>query len=589
MQEPESDCYMPCTKTPTQACGGPDRINLYYLKGATPATPPATVGTNPGPDGWVSEGCYSDSVADRTLANTVATAGGGPVMTVALCVDACQAAGYVLAGVEYASQCYCDNTYTNGGPFSGLSNCNMACSGNLTEHCGGPGALNLYSYQGATPVSSVIVTSTPTPVTSIPLPSAWATLGCYTDNVGARTLSHNLNIPSLTADKCVSGCASAGYTIAGVEYGNECYCGTAVQNGQGQAPDGSTGCNMGCSGNEGEMCGGANRLNVYAAGPAWVSLGCYSDQVYKRTLTTVGSYDGGLTIEKCQASCKAAGFVYAGMEYSDECHCGNVFSNGGGVAPDGNAGCSWTCDGDATEICGGNSRLSMYEYINADGTVSSSPASPSSSTSTTTSGPTTTPTTPVPGDLPSGWSYSGCWVDGAHGRILANQQSDSTTNTIEACIATCSGLGMSIAGLEYSSQCFCDNFIQNSGALSSADTNCAMTCTGNSAETCGGPDLLSVYSSSPPQDAPVAAIKKTGLPETWAYQGCYTDVDGNRDVGPSGVEIESLTQNSAEYCLGQCYSLGYDTAGTEYSKQCCGYLSIRTGNILILGSLRAQH
>ena len=80
-------------------------MNLYYLNGATPQPPPTTVTTNPGPDGWVSEGCYSDNVAFRTLAHQVDTPGGGSAMTVALCVDACHAAGYVLAGVEYGSQC----------------------------------------------------------------------------------------------------------------------------------------------------------------------------------------------------------------------------------------------------------------------------------------------------------------------------------------------------------------------------------------------------------------------------------------------------------------------------------------------------
>ncbi|CZR63536.1 uncharacterized protein PAC_13433 [Phialocephala subalpina] len=576
-QEPETDCYMPCTKTPTEACGGPDRMNLYYLVGATPAPPPAAVSTNPGPDGWVSEGCYSDSVGTRTLANSIATTGGASVMTVALCVDACHAAGYTLAGAEYASQCYCDNSYINGGPFADLSNCNMACSGNSSEYCGGPGAMNLYSYQGATPLSSVVPTSTVTPVTTIPLPTAWATLGCYTDNVGARALTNQLNIPSLTVEKCISGCTNAGWTIAGVEYGDECYCDTGIENNQGQAFDGSAGCDMSCSGNTGETCGGPNRLNVYAAGPAWVYLGCYTDQAYERTLTTVGSYSGLLTIELCLASCQAAGYVYAGMEYHNECHCGNEFSNGGTVAPDGNAGCTWTCDGNAAQICGGNSRLSMYEYINANGTVSvpssstSVPSSTTSSTSSTVSTSAPTPSTSAPADLPTGWSYSGCWIDGANGRILANQQPDSSTNTIESCINTCSSLNFSIAGLEYSSQCFCDNYIENGGSLSSADTNCAMTCSGNGAEVCGGPNLLSLYSSSTPQAAPVPSIKKTGFNESWVYQGCFTDIDGNRDVGASGVEIESLTSMTAEYCLGQCYALGYDAGGTEYSKQCfCG-------------------
>lgn len=40
----------------------------------------------------------------RTLANGVATKGGGSNMTVALCTSACSAAGYTLAGMEYAGE-----------------------------------------------------------------------------------------------------------------------------------------------------------------------------------------------------------------------------------------------------------------------------------------------------------------------------------------------------------------------------------------------------------------------------------------------------------------------------------------------------
>ena len=118
----------------------------------------------------------------------------------------------------------------------------------------------------------------------------------------------------------------------------------------------------------------------------------------------------------------------------------------------------------------------------------------------------------------------------------------------------------------------CDNYIQNGGVLSSADSNCAMTCSGNSAEICGGPGLLSIYSTSTPEAAPVATIKKTGLPGTWAYQGCYSDNAGNRDFGPDGVEVDSDTLNTAEYCLEQCSSLGFDAGGTEYGKQCCEFI-----------------
>lgn len=73
-----------------------------------------------------------------------------------------------------------------------------------------------------------------------------------------------------------------------------------------------------CPGNAGETCGGPNRLNVYAAGGEWVQLGCFTDQPYSRTLSYVASYSGDLTVEKCLASCSAAGFPYSGVEYGDE-------------------------------------------------------------------------------------------------------------------------------------------------------------------------------------------------------------------------------------------------------------------------------
>ena len=116
-------------------------MNLFW-NGETAPPPPETI-TNPGPNGWVSEGCYTDSVAARTLANQVDTTGGGSVMTIQLCVSACETAGYSLAGAEYAGQCYCGNALINGGPASDQTICSMKCNGNSTEYCGGAGAMNL--------------------------------------------------------------------------------------------------------------------------------------------------------------------------------------------------------------------------------------------------------------------------------------------------------------------------------------------------------------------------------------------------------------------------------------------------------------
>src|SRR5207248_1364864 len=97
-------------------------------------------------------------------------------------------------------------------------------------------------------------------------PAGWTYAGCYTDSVGARTLSvREFPAGSMTVELCTSACQAAGYTIAGVEYAGECYCDNVLRNGGGPAPDGSTGCNMACNGNAAEICGGANRLSLYTA------------------------------------------------------------------------------------------------------------------------------------------------------------------------------------------------------------------------------------------------------------------------------------------------------------------------------------
>jgi len=42
--------------------------------------------------------------------------------------------------------------------------------------------------------------------------------------------------------------------------------------------------------------------------------------------------------------------------------CDNQLENGGGPAPDGNAGCDMACSGNSAETCGGPDRLDLYSY-----------------------------------------------------------------------------------------------------------------------------------------------------------------------------------------------------------------------------------
>jgi hypothetical protein len=51
----------------------------------------------------------------------------------------------MTAGVEYAQECYCGNSFTNGGGASASSGCTMACQGDVTQTCGGPNRLSVFS------------------------------------------------------------------------------------------------------------------------------------------------------------------------------------------------------------------------------------------------------------------------------------------------------------------------------------------------------------------------------------------------------------------------------------------------------------
>lgn len=56
-------------------------------------------------DSWTYLGCYTDNVSGRALPNGEAVTGGSAAMTNELCQSACQAAGFSMAGTEYAGEC----------------------------------------------------------------------------------------------------------------------------------------------------------------------------------------------------------------------------------------------------------------------------------------------------------------------------------------------------------------------------------------------------------------------------------------------------------------------------------------------------
>lgn len=216
------------------------RAGLKHVHPARDLTPAGSF------SGWNYVGCYTDSPAARGL-----NMGGynDDQMTDAKCIEYCDQAGYGRAGVEYWRECYCGYEVDAPSTLANDSNCNFPCPGNSDEPCGGSGYMNVFSNGVAPPAEA-------------PGPSGWEALGCYTDNVSARTLTTNVS-PSdeiVTVYSCTTLCSQQGFQYAGVEYARECYCGNEISNGGAPA---SSGCDMACTGDHTEICGGANRLNLY--------------------------------------------------------------------------------------------------------------------------------------------------------------------------------------------------------------------------------------------------------------------------------------------------------------------------------------
>lgn len=118
----------------------------------TSVGPTSTGLTNTPPDlpaNYTYLGCYSDISTARALSKTYLVPGGHSNLTIENCLSTCLANNYRLAGVEYGTQCWCDN-YIQPLPSSGLcidpAFCKMPCSGNRGEICGGPNAINIYSF-----------------------------------------------------------------------------------------------------------------------------------------------------------------------------------------------------------------------------------------------------------------------------------------------------------------------------------------------------------------------------------------------------------------------------------------------------------
>ncbi|WVQ70425.1 uncharacterized protein L199_008652 [Kwoniella botswanensis] len=310
------------------------------------------------PTGWAASSCVAEGTSGRALSWTSFSSSS---MTIEKCLAYCDNYNMPLAGLEYSGECYCGSVLANGASLSSKSICNMPCNGDSARTCGGSGALSLYVSTKSNAASlSADYTST-----SVSLPNGWSSMGCFKEGTTGRALDGwSYSTPALNTATCINYCKNKGYSMAGLEYGGECYCDSALRNGAGQT---ATTCNMPCSGGPGENCGGANVLQVYtnpSLAPSASTSNGYAKQaciqeVSGRALTGASFSSDSMTVDTCTAYCKSSGFTYAAVEYGRECYCGNSFANGASLSKY-SSQCTMTCAGNKKQTCGGPNALSVY-------------------------------------------------------------------------------------------------------------------------------------------------------------------------------------------------------------------------------------
>ena len=153
--------------------------------------------------------------------------------------------------------------------FTNYRNCNMMCPGNKKVRCGGSWSMNIYRGSGKPCKYSRVNKSffkrlkntlCNTQLTGSRPRRIRCSLGCYKDD-GKRILPKAfINIAKNTPRACAKHCRREGYSLSGVQYTRQCFCGKRLAS-RAFLIDPSR-CNHKCPGNRSKNCGGTWAMNV---------------------------------------------------------------------------------------------------------------------------------------------------------------------------------------------------------------------------------------------------------------------------------------------------------------------------------------
>lgn len=380
-----------------------------------------------------SAGCYKDqgnpaSYKDRDLH---AFGFNSSKLTVENCVRECGRRNFKYAAVQYGQTCICDNEY---GRYGKAGNCDMPCSGDAVEICGGSWANSVYEILNPQRSSEIFTEN----------------LQFDIDRPGRDYKSFDLPYPDykLCQDACQKDekCKAWAYVKPYTKQGPmpKCWLKNVIPPAV----------------KDSAVISGYKREDITPRKKEEEYVGCYKDQ-WDRDLSGYFFSSDLMTPEACKLSCAKKGFSYAGVQYGGQCFCGNGYGKYGKAE-----NCDMPCSGDASKVCGGTWANSVYRV-----------SLKNRKTATKESGKKVL-------------HRIGCYRDQWE-RDLNEYNFDSPKMTPGLCVQTCAQKGFSYAGVQYGSQCFCGNTYGKYGTAE----NCDMKCSGDSSKICGGTWANTVYKS----------------------------------------------------------------------------------------------
>lgn len=114
-------------------------------------------------------------------------------------------------------------------------------------------------------ISSTVSMTMTSALSLIPSPTAWTDKGCFVEDPKLPILDQNMSPngdAALSVSECKNSCYRHGYEFAGVQEGNQCWCGTYIG---GQLAENQTDCKVPCSGDKTTKCGGKGLLRIFQA------------------------------------------------------------------------------------------------------------------------------------------------------------------------------------------------------------------------------------------------------------------------------------------------------------------------------------